>query len=292
MNRDWQENQGQQRTAPARWPHHSLHAERFALGSGILLLLGAWLLLPGCAYEVYSVNDPWGSLRQFADRPVSEVNPDDPGAQGYTMLLQTFDGRDRNRKASELIESLSRHANVPDLWVRDSGAMTSVFRGRYTSPDSVPARTDLEQMQRVTINGKQPYANVEFTPLAPANTATGSPLDLHQFPGMYTLQVAYYDDKMGPNFRETAEDFTRALRSQGEEAYFYHGPNRSLVTVGLFNEDDFVREGDTQAYGPRMRELQVKHPIHQRNGKNIMEPPQHGQEAQPQQSCIVQVPFQ
>jgi hypothetical protein len=70
------------------------------------------------------------------------------------------------------------------------------------------------------------------------------------------------------------------LRADGDQAYFYHGPNRSLVTVGLFTEQDFGVEQQPApdggvlfipTYGQRVRELQKKFSYNLGNGRTIIE---------------------
>ncbi len=65
---------------------------------------------------------------------------------------------------------------------------------------------------------------------------------------IYTLQVARYGllDNTRPkpeelaSFRQAAEEAVLQLRAAGDEAYFYHGVAGSTVTVGLFEEADYV----------------------------------------------------
>ena len=63
---------------------------------------------------------------------------------------------------------------------------------------------------------------------------------------MYSLQVGVYarTDRSRPSttelqeFRNASEAAVRQLRGDGVEAYYYHGPNSSSVTVGVWGEDD------------------------------------------------------
>ena len=63
---------------------------------------------------------------------------------------------------------------------------------------------------------------------------------------LYTLQIAVYGRPDNTDatkedlaqFRKSAEEAVVQLRREGEQAYYYHGPNRSMVTVGIFSEDD------------------------------------------------------
>ena len=96
-------------------------------------------------------------------------------------------------------------------------------------------------------------------------------LDLAQHSGKYSLQVAFYDAESGPEYRRLAEQEARNLRKKGAEAYFYHGDNMSLVTVGVFEDSDFVQVGNSFAYGDNVKLLQAKFPYNMGNGHLVPE---------------------
>lgn len=112
--------------------------------------------------------------------------------------------------------------------------------------------------------------------------------DLRRFVGVYTLQIGYYDDEYGKDFRAAAERAVVVMREDGHEAYFYHGPHRSMVTIGLFSEKDFVREGVSSVYGPRIREAQKTHPYNLGNGRTLIQKVR-GESVGEQPSFIVKV---
>jgi len=111
------------------------------------------------------------------------------------------------------------------------------------------------------------------TPQATAGRNHDDPLNLRRYPGMYSLQIAVYDKDYGPNFRDAAEQAARTLRKQGQEAYYYHGPNRSMVTLGLFDYDTAFDSvpGRQDTYSQRVRALQEKYPHNLLNGRTIIE---------------------
>ncbi|MDX1565257.1 MAG: hypothetical protein R3236_07625 [Phycisphaeraceae bacterium] len=101
----------------------------------------------------------------------------------------------------------------------------------------------------------------------------------------YTLQIAHYENPDNPaERRKRAEEYAQQLREQGEQAFYYHGPNMSLVTVGAFKDavlrvGSVSRRGDgskrltvptpTTRYSPEVEELQAKYPHHLHNGRPI-----------------------
>ena len=82
-----------------------------------------------------------------------------------------------------------------------------------------------------------------------------------------------------------------ALREDGDRAFYYHGPHRSMVTVGLFTfDDDFIQEGKQRAYGPGIEELREKYPYNLVNGITVIQRNKDGETIGEQQSLIVRVP--
>ena len=180
--------------------------------------------------------------------------------------------------------------DLPDVWFRDEGTRTVIYRGRYAAPNSQIARDDLEQTRKVALDGKQVFGAAVLVPIAAgpqAATAPQSPWDLRQFPGMYTLQIGFYDADYGKDFRAAAEEAVRVLRGDGQEAYYYHGPNRAMVCVGLFTDQDFVQDVQGgMAYGPRVRQLQEHFPYNLGNGVTLLQQ-RPGQQPTPQPSFLV-----
>ena len=64
-----------------------------------------------------------------------------PG-EGWAILLRTYDGSDRDRQASRLIDRLTIELGMPDLWKVDANGKTSVYRGRYPDEGSRAAQQD------------------------------------------------------------------------------------------------------------------------------------------------------
>jgi hypothetical protein len=68
-------------------------------------------------------------------------------------------------------------------------------------------------------------------------------------------------------FRRHAEQAVVQLRREGEQAFYYHGPTNSSVTIGLFGDDDF--DVQTRMESPRLRSLRQRHPHNLLNGMGI-----------------------
>ncbi len=264
-----------------------------------LLLLTGLLLAWGCQYEIISKKSSWDDLRKLEARqnggPQDAQDSVDPGGgialSGYAVRVDKFPGPDRQRLARQLIQRLERQWHLTDLWLRETGTTTYVLCGHFPSPDVDAAKQTLRAVQQVRIDGLQPYGAAQLVKAAdPAAAVDLSPWDLRNFMGMYTLQIGFYDAQFGPNFRKAAQEAVAALRKQKVDAYFYQGPFRALITVGLFNEDQaFVVQPDgVSAYSPEVHELQKKFPYNLGNGRTLIEK-MNGQNLGAQPSFLVKV---
>lgn len=138
------------------------------------------------------------------------------------------------------------------------------------------------------------------------DTRSGDPAwDLSNQKGYWSLQVGvFYNTEQMRRRKSAAQEYCRLLREQGEEAYFYHGPDKSSVCIGLFPKDAIkeIRHVDPLTGVPsfwnvivdeRMQELQKKYD-HVENGhvmKDVVRNPQTGEkEATPIKPFAVKLP--
>jgi len=63
----------------------------------------------------------------------------------------------------------------------------------------------------------------------------------------------------------------RELRAEGDQAFYYHAPYRSMVTVGVFGESDFDATTTPPIESRRLRQTREKFPHNLLNGKGIRE---------------------
>ncbi|MDX1682597.1 MAG: hypothetical protein R3336_05720, partial [Phycisphaeraceae bacterium] len=174
-------------------------------------------------------------------------------------------------------------------WLKEDGPIIGVYRGRYGDPSFPQARQDLRQTRLVMVDGERPFSQVRLVPITSETPGITGSMDLRQHGGLYSLQIAFFDHQYGPGYQKAAEAYARKLREEdGVEAFYYHGPHRSLVTVGIFDDHDFAREGAVHVYGARIRELQDKYPHNLANGHTLIE--RMGNEERTQESFVVRVP--
>ncbi len=266
-----------------------------------------FVLLGGC-YEEISRTDPWGAL---ADKAVAQgwgasrggsggaasdvkFRPTAMAAEGWSILVRAFEGPDADQQARTLKRRLGDELNVPEVWVRTEHSQVVVYRGRYDARHLADAQRDLRQTRMLVLDGRRPFGEALLVGLdlgaaglgeGFAGGDTGEPTDpvnlrSHLGEAEYTLQIAFFDSAGGADFRQAAAAYARQLRDQGEQAFYLHGRTMSLVTVGLFSEDDLethrVIGADgvpmiSQGYGPRVRELQRRFPRNLGNGMTLIE---------------------
>lgn len=221
-------------------------------------------------------------------------NPQDLAS--WSIGLATMSGPDRIAAANDAAERFRAASRVlADAFVINRGDRAVVLLGEFASPSSEEAVELLEDVRSVRIEGEKPFATAFFVP--PRAGEVGD-LDLRtardQFGADCTLQVGAYGriDRGNPTekevaeFRAKAEQAARELRAQGEQAFYYHGPSMSMVTVGA------LRYEDLEASPGLLRLLQERFPHNLLNGQGIREKirTDTGEEWRLQPSMLVGIP--
>lgn len=250
--------------------------------------------LSGCIEERV-VKPSFASLRAQADQPNAANDTGDrrnaqPGTGGWAILLADLKGDDRYYRAQQANAQLHGH-NLPQLWSEDNGTNLKLYSGRFENPNDPEAQLSLRAVTSVELDGDRPFKHAAFVPLKQDVNFQFDPLDLRQYTGYYTLEVAIFTPEYAGDRKAAAVQLTRELREQSVDAYFYHGPNNSSVCLGLFYESDFVVEGITAVPGPRMTDFQKQHPEYEINGvdANDLPPPPEGALPRPNRSYFVKV---
>jgi hypothetical protein len=238
-----------------------------------------------------------------ADAPVA------PGTglrSGWTINLATLTMADHPDVALEWIAEFERVSGLSGAWRETTTRGTIVRYGQYATADSAAAQHDLKKIKSIEYEGHLPFSRSYLALIQGASTAGGSsPMNLihaREFlPGqdpVYSLQVGVYEPEKGEqsvdldDCRKMAEDAARQLRTQGELAFFYHGPNRSMVCIGVFGAD--AVDPETKLYSPEIMALQRRFPNNAFNGRALVETWTPAKGARPikrtQSSFLVQVP--
>lgn len=292
-------------------------SHRFVLS--FLLLITC--LLAGCATEQHVVRDTWGDFERsvkgedfrYTDHETEQSrrmagkrtmldgkrSSDDPLAdpahaqarEYWSILLASFVGMDQQKQAQDMIEQLNK-LNVNDVWLAEEDGYTHVYRGKFNDPTKPEVESALRQSRMIKLGDDRPFASARLVAARPALEISASDMDLKRYrdQGLYSLQVAVYDDTAGTNYKQLAEEAAANLRKDGDQAYYYHGKFRSMVTVGIFTYDEAWtrRIKVSDMYSPTVLKLQEKYPYNLFNGRTVIEKVD-GQKVREQPSFLVQI---
>lgn len=257
-----------------------------------------------------------------AQEPPPEAMPE-PGERSvlggsWTIVLASFRGEQRAEQAVTALEA-ARAAGLGDALVDRRGEATIVSVGRFDDPSGEAALARLKLVRELRVAGVRPYLGAFFAPpggmalsgsrpeynLASAARAERARAEAagEKAPELrYTLQVAVYgrdDLNRDPTeaelaeSRKAAEEAAVRLRREGERAYYFHGPRRSMVTIGLWSDDDLAsastRDRPGRDENAELTTLRKRFPHNLYNGAGLMEKSRQGtQRLQP--SVLVVLP--
>ena len=296
---------------------HPDSMKRMAHRLTLFLQLIFVLLLTACAIEHRVVRDTWGDFKKqvkgedfrygereseqskrmarkssLIDNNDQTLDTQRPGAQEFwSILLTSFVGSGQQKQAADMIDQLKR-GNISDAWLAEEGGYTHVYRGKFTDPTRPQVQSALRQSRMLKFNDSRPFAKARLVAAKPALEITASKMDLKRYreQGFWSLQIAVYDDLAGPNYKDFAQQAAVNLRQDGEMAFFYHGPHRSMVTIGLYvySQAWTQRLNIGDAYSPEILKLQKKYPFNLYNSRTIIEKID-GKKVREQPSFLVQV---
>ena len=273
---------------------------------GVALLVALFAMPVGCETEQVVVSSGWDTLDPNVANPYGRRKdeategelPDGVNSEvQWAIATDQYAGVSHRRVAEQRVQQLRRATDMQQFWVQDEGSRSTVYYGRFDSAQDPKGREAMEKLRRVNGRGDVRFGTLSFTPLIEAGGALDSALakyDLRRASsrGVYTLQIGYYESDDGSR-KKSAEKAVAALRKDDVRAYFFHGPNRSMVTVGVFGDDAIVtNRGDGRqirtSYSVAVRALQERFPHNLANGATIEETRQGSTTKQP--SFLVRIP--
>lgn len=241
---------------------------------------------------------------------------DAPGTSGDAVWSIVIIGYPETEEASArtALEKVQTVGKLPDAYLEKRGKTWVVAYGRYTGATDPAAKRDLDRVRTMEIDAARPFEKALLVPPPPeALRGTIAEHDLSRVKqrvgkrARYTLQVAVYErpdgkpptDKELAEIRSTAEKAAAQLRREGDEAYYYHGPLRSTVTIGVFGDSDVTYQetlpnGDVMTVPARegfaIKNVRAKYPNNLVNGKGVMTRVRGQKEAKLQPSLLVAIP--
>lgn len=211
---------------------------------------------------------------------------------GWTIVLATFNGPDARDEAARALPAIQAGSGFGGLFVEHRKRGSFVASGRYGSESDPRAVADLRRFRSYERNGVQPFGKAFLAP--PVGGAIGSRPEINLAQAktifgrdaQYTLQVAVYESSNRSESMRAAEEAAYIYRQDGELAFYYHGPTRSMVTIGVFGHDDI--DVDAGVESADLMLVRSRHPLNLFNGMAIRETTNRRTREQPSQ--LVQIP--
>jgi hypothetical protein len=236
-------------------------------------------------------------------KPVAKnAAPGEPD-RSWTIVIASASGPDADQMAGMALEKVRTVGGLPKAYMEHRGKATVVAYGRYDGAMSKDAQQDLERLHTMTVDGQTPFANAILSP-PPFDTLPGSIPDYDLATAkqrfgknaIYSLQVACYERADGSeptakdlaDIRGAAEKAAVELRREGEEAFYYHGPRKSMVTVGIFGDKDLDVRTRKESF--RLTEARKNHPLNLVNGQGYKVRVRGQTEATLQPSVVIAIP--
>ncbi len=207
---------------------------------------------------------------------------------GWSIVLSKVGrgGNEGMRRAKEMLAIVQGQAGLKEAKIEQRSTGLVIAYGDYLGKEDPQAVRDLKRIQQIEINGVKIFEQALITPpTSEALRGSNPSYDLRTVKqrfgdrAIYTLQIGIYGraDYQMPSaqdlaaFRKAAEDAVRVLRAQGEMAFYYHAPARSMVTVGVFGERDFDATTKPPTQSRELRALRKRFPNNLLNGQGINE---------------------
>lgn len=259
----------------------------------VLLVLGVPPLV-GCSWGGSGARDAESERGARDDEALAQQGRAvfaEPGADArapraddaWVIVLATLpEGADS--LAGSMLERVRTRDGIRGARLATRSGRTMIVAGAYDGPGDGRAVRDLERYHAIEVDGRRPYARAFIAPPPPEALAGSDPAhDLRTVKARfgdladYTLQIGVYgrientpvSAEERRVFREAAEAAVRELRAQGERAFYYHAPNLSMVTVGVFGSSDFDPSTMPPMESERLKALRAKYPHNLLNGKGI-----------------------
>jgi len=210
------------------------------------------------------------------------------GDSGWSVVIANFPNTEEGRtRAQHALRQVRTRGELPEAHLERRRERIVLAVGQFESPRDPEAKRELERVRALEVEDVRPYRTAVLGPPAPQRVYGSIPKydlrnarEIHGPDAMYTLQIGVYgrtDRTATPTpeelreYRRTAERAVVELREQGETAFYYHGPARSTVTVGVFGPEDHDPYAGLGAESQRLKEARQRHPHNLLNGQGIRE---------------------
>jgi hypothetical protein len=214
-----------------------------------------------------------------AAAPVESVpQPKIPAGARWTILCDTRSGPNHAQAVRQLRAELLRTTSLRDWHIVQGDKHSTLYYGYYRAirgddpkeaPERDRAHDNLRQVAAVSdpVSGQRLFRNPFLIALEDADPTAPPAWSLANADGYWSLQILAFRDHA--QRKEAAIEAARDLRSQGIEAYYFHGPVISSVCVGAWPREAVREQKSSVASTPNADDVLVVAPA----GVNIPEGP-------------------
>lgn len=255
---------------------------RASINAALGVICALAVLIAGCSSGGGGSSSAPGSMRSEG-AAVFGVGPaaGSPGSAAaarpaaWRIVLATYSGENALAQAQAALPIFQNEGGVPEAFVEARRRGAVIALGAYESPSSSAAQRDLARIRAITYNDRPAHPAAFLAPPESRSLGGDPELDLatarerYGQSVKYTLQVAVYESDRRAEAARLAEQAAAAYRADGELAFYFHGPNRSMVTIGLFTDRDYDPQNDRVS--AELRALIARHPKHLLNGMGVRE---------------------
>ncbi len=198
----------------------------------------------------------------------------------WTIVLATFNDSLAHENAIQIRQEFTQMSGMAGAQITVQGERSILHYGSYLTLDNSAYKYDINKIKAMQVGDAQPFRGAFPSILNPSEIGSMPQYELtrlwDRYPQasvIYSLQIGVYDfdhgdDSSRKEARKAAEQYVTRLRSEGDPAFYYHGPTMSVVTVGTFFEHSVDA---VLGVGPEVKRMQQRHPYNTANGREIIE---------------------
>ena len=174
----------------------------------------------------------------------------------FTVFCGTFAGPNHIQQAKVMRQQLAQSTGMRDWYTVQGEGQTTLYYGYYRevseqadAKEGKRAQGDRKRIAGLTgSNGGRLFQSVLLVALDEADPSSPAEWDLQNAKGHWSVQIAVYKDH--PQRKQYAVDAVRTARSQGYEAYYFHGRSASSVCIGVWPASAAIVEDEIRMTDP------------------------------------------
>ncbi len=236
-----------------------------------IALLGLLVGMAGCSSSRSNASAMRSEGKKVFATPESSAGEGRSEALGWGVVLEHFTSADHVTQAIARRDQLASAHGRGDLHVRSTSSGSAVMLGSHENAADPGAQRDMAWARGLVVGETRPYQRAFLAPPAVGSRGSRPEFNLtgakktYGKSAIYTLQIGVWELDDRAKARAEAEREVIRLRQEGQEAFYYHGQKRSMVTVGVFSAADY--DAVTGKIDPAVRLAQKIYPHNLLNGE-------------------------